>query len=81
MSEIKFTMEQVAEKREKKSRAGSMYDPIIDQFLESGHDLVEIVVEEKKASYVAGVLKKRIKIRDLELKAMAVDDFVYLEKA
>ena len=80
MSEISFTMKEVKEKREKKSKKRSIYDPIIDKFLESGHDLVEIEVEEKKASYVAGMLKKRIKLRELELNATAVDDVVYLEK-
>ena len=59
----------------------SKYDPIIDQFIESRHDLVEIEVEGKKPSYVAGMLKKRIKVRELEIKATAVSDVVYLEKA
>jgi len=81
MSEISFTMKEVKEKREKKIKKGSIYDPIINQFLESGHDLVEIEVEEKKPSYVAGMLKKRIQVRELEIKATAVDDIVYLEKA
>jgi hypothetical protein len=30
---------------------------------------------------MAGVLKKRIKVKGLELKAMAVSNVVYLEKA
>jgi len=81
MSEIKFSMRKVAEKREKKIKKGSIYDPIIDKFLEEGHDLAEIVVEDKKASYVAGSLKKRIQVRKLEIKASFVDDVVYLEKA
>jgi hypothetical protein len=80
MSEIKFQMRPVTEKREKKVRKRSIYDPMIDQFLESGHDLVEIEVEDKKPSYVAGMLKKRIQVRGLELKATAVSDVVYLEK-
>lgn len=53
---------------------------MIDQFLESGHDLVEIEVDDEKPSYVAGMLKKRIQVRGLELKATAVSDVVYLEK-
>jgi len=81
MSEIKFQMRPVTEKRERKIRKRSIYDPMIDQFLESGHDLVEIEVEDKKPSYVAGMLKKRIQVRGLELKATAVSDIVYLEKA
>jgi hypothetical protein len=80
MSEIKFTMREVKEKREKKIKRGSIYDPMIDQFLEAGHDLVEIEVEGKKPDYVAGMLKKRIRARGLEIKATAVSDVVYLEK-
>ena len=80
MSEIRFDMKPVTEKREKKAKKRSVYDPILDQFLESGHDLVEIEVEGKKASYVASMLKKRIKLRGLEIEATAVDDVVYLEK-
>ena len=45
------------------------------------HDLVEIEVENKKPSYVAGMLNKRIQARGLELKATAISDVVYLEKA
>jgi len=74
-------MREVTEKREKKIKKGSIYDPIIDKYLESRHGLVEIEVEEKKASYVVGMLKKRIKIRHLEIMASNVDDVVYLEKA
>ena len=81
MSEIKFTMRHVTEKREKKVKRSSIYDPIIDQFLERGHHLVEIEVEGKNPSYLAGMLNKRIKARGLELKATAVSDIVYLEKA
>ena len=80
MAEIRFQMRPVTEKREKKVGRRSIYDPMIDQFLESGHDLVEIEVEDKKPSYVAGMLKKRIQVRGLELKATAVSDVVYLEK-
>ncbi len=80
MGEIRFQMRPVTEKRERKVKRGSIYDPMIDRFLESGHDLVEIEVEDKKPSYVAGMLKKRIQVRGLELKATAVSDVVYLEK-
>ncbi|MBA7660311.1 hypothetical protein ES703_68313 [subsurface metagenome] len=80
MSEIRFQMRPVTEKREKKLGRRSIYDPMIDQFLESGNVLVEIEVEGKKPGYVAGMLKKRIKGRGLKLKATAVSDVVYLEK-
>jgi hypothetical protein len=80
MGEIRFQMRPVTEKRERKVKRGSIYDPMIDRFLESGHDLVEIEVEDKKQSYVAAMLNKRIQVRGLELKATAVSDVVYLEK-
>jgi hypothetical protein len=41
MSEIRIEMRPVTEKREKKVKKGSIYDPMIDQFLEAGYDLVE----------------------------------------
>ncbi len=37
--------------------------------------------EGKQASYVVGMLKKRIKVRGLEIEATTVDDIIYLEKA
>jgi len=80
MGEIRFEMRQVNEKRKKLSIKTSRYDPIIDQFLESGQELVEITVEEKKAPYVASQLKKRIGVRELEIESSAAQGFVYLEK-
>jgi len=58
------------------------YDRIIDQFIESGHDLVEMTVENRKANYVRNVLNKRIGERGLEeqIKASHVDEWIYLEK-
>ena len=81
-SEIKFEMRKVDEKRKKKYITKSMYDPIIDQFLEGGEELVEIIVEDKKPSYVASQLNKRIETRELEteIEASAAQEFVYLEK-
>ena len=81
MSKIRFEMRPVTDKREKKYLKGSVYDPMIDQFLESGHDLVEITVEEKRASYIASQLKKRIETRELDIVASAAGDVVYLEKS
>jgi len=59
----------------------SKYDPIIDQFLDSGNDLVKIEVEDRKASYIAAQLANRIKVRGLNIVASASCDFAYLEKA
>jgi len=80
MSEIKFEMRQVEKKRKKLSMKKSMYDPIIDQFLESGEELVEISFENRKAGYVVGQLQKRIEKRELEIEVSGAQGFVYLEK-
>jgi len=82
MSIIKFEMKPVEEKRKKTYLKASRYDPILDQFLESGEGLVEISVVDKKAPYVATQLKKRIEARELvlEMEASAAGGFVYLEK-
>ena len=80
MSKISFEMKPVEKKREKKYHKGSIYDPIIDQFIESGHNLVEITVEDKKASYVVTQLDKRIETRELDIVASWTGDIVYLEK-
>jgi len=80
MSEIKFEMRAVEEKRVKKYHKGSVYDPIIDQFLESGEELVEITVEGKRASYVVTQLNRRIDTRELDIVVSSGGDVVYLEK-
>ncbi len=69
------------EKKEPK-KSGSIYDPIIDQFIESEHPLVEITVKNRKANYVNLMLNKRIGERGLveQVKASYVTDWVYLEK-
>ncbi len=58
------------------------YDKIIDQFMETGHNLVEMTVENRKANYVRNVLRKRIGERGLEeqVKASYVDEWIYLER-
>ncbi|MCW3989208.1 MAG: hypothetical protein NWE88_03930 [Candidatus Bathyarchaeota archaeon] len=80
MSEIRFEMKPVQDKRKKLSGKKSIYDPIIDQFLESGNDLVEVRVEDRLPGYVVGQLQKRIDIRELEIEVSGAQGFVYLEK-
>ena len=80
MSEIKFKMRKVDEKRIKTSAKRSIYDPMIDQFIESGEELVEINVENKKANYIVTQLKKRIDVRKLDIEVSHAQGFVYLEK-
>jgi len=80
MSEIVFKMKEVEKKREGTFRKRSIYDPILDQFLESGHDLVEITIEGRTGSYISHQLKTRIKKRQLDIIASSGGGCAYLEK-
>jgi len=67
----------------KPSRArNGLYDEIIEKFIESGHKLVEITVEDLGANYVRAVLRDKIKKRNLldQIEVSRVDDWIYLEK-
>lgn len=66
MSQLKFTMKPIEEKRK---GYRSIYDPILDEFIEKGKDLVEVTVEGKRASVVAANLSKRIESRGLDIEA------------
>lgn len=77
MSQLKFTMKPIEEKRK---GYRSIYDPIIDEFIEKGSDLVEVTVEGKKANYVVTNLSKRIEARGLDIEASSVGGVAYLEK-
>jgi len=80
MSEIKFEMKAVEKKREGSFTKSSIYDPMIDQFLESGSDLVEIQVPGKKPGYIKHQLQVRIEKRELDIIASSGGGFTYLEK-
>jgi len=81
MSKIEFSMKTVSQRRKQvKKTMKSRYDPIIDQFLEGGHKLVEIHVPGKTGSYIKAQLENRIKRRELELQVSSVGEYVYMEK-
>jgi len=80
MSKIRFEMRAVNKKRPKTYMKGSIYDPIIDQFIAGGEELVEINIEGKKPGYVITQLDRRIKTRELDIIASRGGGFVYLEK-
>ena len=80
MSKISFEMKEVEKKRKGKFQKRSIYDPILDKFLESGHELVEITIEGKSPSYISHQLKSRIERRELDIIASAGGGFAYLEK-
>ena len=80
MSEIKYEMKPATKKRPKTKRIRSIYDPLIDAFIKSGHVLVEITVEDREPAYMVTQLKKRIETRELDIEASHGGGFVYLEK-
>ena len=82
MSEVKFDLKPVQKKPSRKYRKGSKYDPIIDSFIESEHDLVKVEVPDKDANYLRTQLKKRIDARDLQsdVEVSVVNNIAYLEK-
>jgi len=80
MSEVKYEMKSVTEKRVKTQKKRSIYDPLIDEFIKSGQDLVEITVDGREPSYMVTQLNKRIKIRELDIDTTHGGGFVYLEK-
>jgi len=78
LSSIIFEMRPVEKKRKRLAGRKSKYDPMLDQFIEGGEDLVEISVEDKKADYVVSQLQRRIDMRELEIEASHAQGFVYL---
>lgn len=82
MSDVKFDLKPVEKKPSRKYRKGSKYDPIIDSFIESEHDLVKVEVSGKDANYLRTQLKKRIDARDLQsnVEVSVVNNIAYLEK-
>ncbi|MBW1723516.1 MAG: hypothetical protein JRJ78_15860 [Deltaproteobacteria bacterium] len=82
MSDVKFDLKPVEKKPSRKYRKGSKYDPIIDSFIESEHDLVKVEVPDKDANYLRTQLKKRIDARDLQsdVEVSVVNNIAYLEK-
>ena len=80
MPEIKYEMKPVTKKRPKSKHIKSIFDPLIDAFIKSGHQLVEIAVEDKKPGYMVTQLKQRIEKRELDIEVSHGGGFVYLEK-
>ncbi len=82
MNEVKFNLKPVTKKPSRKYRKGSKYDPILDSFLESEHELVKVEVRNKDANYLRTQLNKRIEVRDIEdkVKVSVVNNVAYLEK-
>ncbi|RJS87279.1 hypothetical protein CW701_00760 [Candidatus Bathyarchaeota archaeon] len=60
MGELRYTLKPVESKPRRRYRRGSKYDPIIDAFLESGKDVVEVEVEGKNPNYVRMQLRSSL---------------------
>jgi hypothetical protein len=82
MSGIEFSLKPVEKKPSRKYRKGSKYDPIIEAFVDSTDDLVEVNVEGKDANYLRTQLNKRIEVKDIkdQVKTSVVNNVLYLEK-
>lgn len=82
MGEVKFSLKPVKRKPSRRYRKSSKYDPIIDEFLKSSDDLVEVNVEDRASNYLRTQLNKRIEVRELgeKVKTSVVNNVLYLEK-
>jgi len=68
--------------KETRRYSKGQYDEMLDNFMESGHKLVEIEIENRGVSYVKNMLKKKIEERGLmdQVETSRVDEWIYLEK-
>jgi hypothetical protein len=66
----------------KRYRKGSKYDVILDEFLKSEFDIVEVTVDGKDGNYIGTQLNSRIESSSkyLGLKSYVVKNIAYLEK-
>ena len=80
MSKIQYEMKPVTEKQVMPRRSSSIFDPIINEFLKSEQDLVEITVEGRTTSYMKSQLKKRLATRGIEVEVTLGYGVIYLEK-
>lgn len=82
MSKLKFILKAISKKPIRRYRKGSKYDPILDSFLDSENNLVQVEIKGKDANYLRTQLKKRIEIRGLQNKVTVsvVNNIAYLEK-
>ena len=66
-----------------KTMRGSIYDPILDQFLESEYDIAEITVEGKNPISSRVMIDRRIRLRGLRDKVRVgyIGGVMYLKKS
>jgi len=58
MSNLKFSLNPVSEKPSRRYRKGSKYDSVIDAFMQSRDELVEVIIEGKNANYLRSQLNQ-----------------------
>lgn len=65
-----------------RTKKGSKYEPIIEEFLSGSHSLVRVDAEDKDANNLRGYSTKIIESRGLEgvVKASVVNGRLYLER-
>lgn len=81
MGEVTYTLKPVEQKQPRSYRKQSKYDPIITDFVESEHSLVEVSVNGKEPNYIRIQLDKRLEARDITGVSVSVSSgIVYLEK-
>ena len=84
MSDIGFNIQPVEEKplrRNRATRRGSKYEPIIDAFLDSGHSLVRVEGTGLEVNYLRGQLMKILDLKEIDSVDVSVRNReVYLEK-
>jgi len=82
MPDIQYSIDPVDKKPRKTTRNGSnKYAPIIEAFLESGHDLVRVDNTGKEAYYLSQQLRKTCEKMDIDAVNVSVrNKEVYLEK-
>jgi hypothetical protein len=84
MSDMRFNIQPVEEKPDRKKapyRTGSKYEPIIDTFLNSEHEMVRVDGTGIEANYLSGQLKKIITVKEIDSVQVSVrNKEVYLEK-
>jgi len=66
MRKVTFKLRRLVEEPMGKRRGWSMYDPILEQFMESEMKIAEVEVEDKKLPNVRTTLSKRIEKKGLK---------------
>lgn len=78
MSEKKYTIKPVKELPPRRFRRETLYDELVEDFLESGEKYAEVSVEGKKPATVISALRKRVIGEGIVVRS--IGGKVYLER-